>query len=164
MARFLRENGPWSLLTSQGHVELRVIEPGRELALTPSLAVTPLAVPHRDELSDTVGFRIRGASGTLLYVPDIDKWDKWERRIEDEVARVDHALLDGTFESAAELPGRSMAEVPHPLVPETRARLAALGSRVAFVHLNHTNRLLWEPAESASRAFRVCRDGEELPL
>jgi pyrroloquinoline quinone biosynthesis protein B len=164
MARFLRENGPWSLLASLGHVELREIEPGRELALTPSLAVTSLAVPHRDELSDTVGFRIRGPSGTLLYVPDIDKWDKWERRIEDEVARVDHALLDGTFESAGELPGRSIAEVPHPLVPETRARLAAFGSRVAFVHLNHTNRLLWEPAEGASRAFRVCRDGEELPL
>jgi pyrroloquinoline quinone biosynthesis protein B len=167
MARFLRENAPWSQLVALGNVELREMEPDRELALTPSLSITPLRVPHRDELSDTVGFRVRGPGRTLLYVPDVDKWEKWERRVEDEVARADLALLDGTFLDADELPGRSQAEVPHPLVGETRKRLAAIRGRVSFIHLNHTNRLLWDGAAAAENeglGFRVARDGEELPL
>ena len=87
MAAFLRGNGPWSLLVTQGHIDLREIAPGQPLALTPRLTVTALTVPHRDELSDTVGFRVQGPSRTLLYVPDIDKWEKWDRRLEDEVGR-----------------------------------------------------------------------------
>lgn len=169
MARFLRENGPWSQLVALGNIELREIEPGRETALTPDLRVTPLAVPHRDEYSDTVGFRVRGPSRSLLYVPDIDKWEKWDRDLVAEVRSVDRALLDGTFEDASEIPGRHIAEIPHPLVGETAARVVAAGlaERVLFVHLNHTNRLLGD--ESARRALaargpRVAREREELPL
>jgi pyrroloquinoline quinone biosynthesis protein B len=169
MARFLRENGPWSRLVAAGHIELKEIEPGQELALTPRLKLTALAVPHRDEFSDTVGFRIRGPSRSLLYIPDIDKWERWDRKLEDEVGKVDVALLDGTFEDPEEIPGRSLEDIPHPLVNETVARLAApsFRDRVRFIHLNHTNRLLWsgEALQGlAARGFRVARDGEELPL
>jgi pyrroloquinoline quinone biosynthesis protein B len=167
MAGFLRGNGPWSQLVSLRHVDLREIEPGREVELTPALRVTPLTVPHRDELSDTVAYRVRGPSRSLLYLPDIDKWEKWERRIEDEVGQVDVALLDGSFHEATEIPGRSLAEIPHPLVPETMARLSRLARRVVFVHLNHTNRLLWDAAARrrlSAGGFHVAGDGEELPL
>jgi pyrroloquinoline quinone biosynthesis protein B len=167
MASFLRANGPWSQLVSLGNIELREMEPGKEFSLSPGLWVTPLAVPHRDEFSDTVAFRIRGPSRRLLYVPDIDKWERWERKIEEEVAAVDVALLDGTFFEAGELPGRSLAEIPHPLVEETVRRLPSLGGRVWFVHLNHTNRLLWDRRalrELAGKGFHVARDGEELPF
>jgi pyrroloquinoline quinone biosynthesis protein B len=167
MAGFLRGNGPWSQLVSLGNVGLREIEPGREVELTPVLRVTPLTVPHRDEWSDTVAYRVRGPSRSLLYVPDIDKWEKWERRLEEEVGRVDVALLDGTFHEAGEMPGRSLAEIPHPLVGETMARLSRLARLVVFIHLNHTNRLLWDEAarrDLSARGFRVARDGEELPL
>ena len=167
MASFLRANGPWSQLVSLGNIELREMEPGKEFPLSPGLWVTPLAVPHRDEFSDTVGFRIRGPSQRLLYVPDIDKWERWERKIEDEVRGADVALLDGTFFEAGELPGRSLAEIPHPLVEETVRRLASLGSRVRLIHLNHTNRLLWDrhaQRQLAGKGFRPARDGDELPL
>ncbi|HET7293094.1 MAG TPA: MBL fold metallo-hydrolase [Vicinamibacteria bacterium] len=167
MARFLRENGPWSQLVALGNIELREIEPGVEVALTPALRVTPLRVPHRDEFSDTMGYVVRGPSAALLYVPDIDRWETWERRLEDEVAEVDHALLDATFLREDEQPGRSRSEIPHPLVSETMARLANVARRVAFVHLNHTNPLLFDPgavAEIEGRGFRVARDGERLPL
>ena len=165
MAAFLRGNGPWSLLVTQGHIDLREIAPGQPVALTPLVKVTAVTVPHRDELSDTVGFRVQGPSRTLLYVPDIDKWEKWDRRLEDEVASADLAWLDATFYEAAEIPGRSIADIPHPLVPETMERLAApeLARRVLFIHLNHTNRLLWDAAARRvveRRGFRIAREGQ----
>ena len=169
MAAFLRANGPWSQLVSLGNIELREIEPDRPFALAPGLTVTAIRVPHRDEYSDTVAFRIAGPDRRLLYVPDIDKWEKWDRRLEDEVGAVSVALLDGSFESQSELPGRSLLEIPHPLVGETASRLAGKtgGADVRFIHLNHTNRLLWdEEARRAlrGRGFRVAVDGEDLPL
>jgi pyrroloquinoline quinone biosynthesis protein B len=167
MASLLRTSGPWSQLVALGQIEVREIEPGREVVLTPSLTVTPVRVPHRDELSDTVGYVVRGPGQSLLYVPDIDKWEKWDRRVEDEVARVGFALLDGTFLSADELPGRSITEVPHPTVGETTARLAALASRVTFIHLNHTNPLLGDGRarrDLARRGFALAADGRVLAL
>lgn len=169
MARFLRANGPWSQLVALGNVVIHEMEPNREIALSDRLWVTPIRVPHRDELSDTVAFRVRGPSRSLLYIPDIDKWERWERRLPAEAGAVDWALLDGTFEDAAEIPGRALADIPHPLIGETVALLGPRPRRprVLFVHLNHTNRLLWD--ETAVRAlsdqgFAVARDGQELEL
>jgi pyrroloquinoline quinone biosynthesis protein B len=168
MSRFLRENAPWSQLVSLGNVELHEVEPEREISLTPSLKVTARRVPHRDELSDTVAYLVRGPARSLLYLPDIDKWERWDRSLEDALAAVDRALIDGTFHAADEIPGRSLAEIPHPLVGETLERLRGrprLAQRVWFIHLNHTNRLLRERRlrEELSGA-RVASDGEEHPL
>jgi pyrroloquinoline quinone biosynthesis protein B len=167
MVRFLRANAPWSLLVENGNIALHAVTPGDETAIG-NLRVTALAVPHRDELTDTVGFRVRGPSGAVLFIPDVDKWERWDRALEDEVRAVDVALLDGTFFDAGELPGRNMAEVPHPLVTDTLARLPeALRARVRFVHLNHTNRLLSDPAARAALeagGARVARDGDVIPL
>jgi pyrroloquinoline quinone biosynthesis protein B len=167
LCRFLRGNGPWSQLVALGQIVLHEVEPGRPVRLSPALEATALRVPHRDELSDTVAWRVRGPSQSLLYLPDIDKWEKWDRPVEEEVKAVDLAFLDGTFAEAGEIPGRSLAEIPHPLVSETAARLKprGLGGRVHLIHLNHTNRLLWDPAaREAAAPLRVARDGEEFPL
>jgi pyrroloquinoline quinone biosynthesis protein B len=168
MAAFLRQNQPWKQLVTLGQIDVREISPGSEIAMG-RFRITPVSVPHRDEFSDTVGFRVRGPSRSLLYIPDIDKWERWDRPVNDEVAATDVALLDGTFEDAAEVPGRSLAEIPHPLVGESMALLSApaLRGRVHFIHLNHTNRLLWD-AEALrgveARGFRVARDGDTFPL
>jgi pyrroloquinoline quinone biosynthesis protein B len=167
MAAFLRANAPWSQLVALGNLSLREVEPGREVVLSPGLRVTALRVPHRDELSDTVAFRVRGPSRALLFLPDVDKWETWDRRLEDEVAAVDHALLDGTFFAADEIPGRSQADIPHPLVPETMALLGGGRGRVLFIHLNHTHRLLWDATARRSlvrRGFGVAREGQEIAL
>jgi pyrroloquinoline quinone biosynthesis protein B len=168
MASFLRANSPWRELVSRANIAITEIAPGDEFALG-RVRVLAIAVPHRDELSDTVGFRLRGPGGSVLYVPDVDKWERWGAgRLEDEVAAVDVALLDGTFHDPDELPGRSMAEVPHPFVPETLARLTpALARRVRFIHLNHTNRLLRDRRARSAVAARgavVARDGDVIPL
>lgn len=170
MAKFLRQNRPWSRLVAAGNVEIREIEPGTEVDLTPSLHVTAIRVPHRDEDSDTVAYLIRGPSKKILWLPDIDKWEKWDRRLPDLLADPDlTAFVDGTFFSADEIPGRSIAEIPHPLVPETVGLFAGdpPRGRLVFVHLNHTNRLLWDQSAQkklARAGFAVAREGMRIRL
>ena len=169
MAKFLRENRPWSRLVSLENIEIREIAPDREIVLTDRLRVTALRVPHRDEDSDTVGFRVRGPERSLLWLPDIDKWEKWDRSLPELLGdpRLT-AFLDGTFFSADEIPGRSIEQIPHPLVPETARRVPATAAgRVFLVHLNHTNRLLWDPKaleELAAEGIGVAREGQRVPL
>ena len=148
MAEFLRENGPWSQLVALGNVELRILTPDREVQLSPRLWLTPLIVPHRDEYSDTLAFVVRGTHRRLFYCPDIDGWGRWNRDLRQVVSAVDVALLDGTFFSAAEMPGRDIAQIPHPLATDTVERLtgtdclAGTGCTVHLIHLTHSNPLL----------------------
>jgi pyrroloquinoline quinone biosynthesis protein B len=141
MATFLRQNAPWSQLVELGNVELRPLSPGEAVHLTPRLHVLPLFVPHRDEFSDTVAFIVRGPHKQILYCPDTDSWDRWEHDIRVFVAGMDVALLDATFYSAAELPGRDLTQIPHPLATDTAHRLAGVDCDVRLVHLNHSNPL-----------------------
>lgn len=158
MREFLERNGPWEQLVKLQNISLVTLSDGEEIALNERIRVTPLRVPHRDEYSETVGFLVRGPSRTILWLPDIDKWEKWETRLEDVLARADVAYLDGTFYEASELPGRDLREIPHPLVSETESRLAGspLRTRVRYIHLNQSNRLLRE----TQPGIRVARDGE----
>jgi pyrroloquinoline quinone biosynthesis protein B len=141
MASFLRENGPWSQLVALDNIRLHPLTPDQEVQLSPSLGLTPVPVPHRDEFSDTLAFLVRGPSRSLFYCPDIDAWDRWARELRAFVEGVDVALLDGTFFSADELPGRDLASIPHPLATETAGRIARVGCDVRLIHLNHSNPL-----------------------
>lgn len=161
MRSFLRENGPWDLLVTLENIRLREMRNKREVRLTDDLTVEPFLVPHRDEYTETVGFIIRGPSRSVAFVPDIDKWSLWqdrERNLEWLLARVDVAYLDGTFFNGKELPGRSMADIPHPSMVETMARLKgqpeALRRKIRFIHLNQSNPALW-PRTSARRQVRA---------
>lgn len=162
---FLESNGPWSQLVSLGNIELRDLRADEPARLNDRIAVTPFQVPHRDEYSETVGFRIDGPDRSVLFIPDIDKWEKWNRRIEDLIGEVDVAYLDGTFFADGEIPGRNMAEIPHPFVEESIARFSALPAseraKIRFIHLNHTNPAL-QP-DSAARE-RVSASGLNLAV
>ena len=142
MSEFLRHNGPWSQLLALKNIELRPLQDGTRKKLNHRLAVTPLLVPHRDEFSETVGFIIHGPHQSALFLPDIDKWERWETRIEDVIAKVDYAFLDATFFDGQEL-GRNMDEIPHPFIVESIQRFANLPKserqKIRFIHLNHTN-------------------------
>lgn len=167
MAGFLGGNQPWSRLVDQENIRLRELLPGQELRLTAALAVTPLAVPHRDELSDTMSFVIAGARRRLFYCPDIDAWGEWDHDLRGLIAGMDVALLDGTFFSAAELPGRDMSQVPHPLVLETVERLAGVRCDLRLVHLNHSNPLNYAGPEREwleARGIRVAALGDQWEL
>ena len=111
-------------------------------------------VPHRSEWSDTFGFRIAGPNRTLLWLPDIDRFEA--DALPALLDGVDDALIDGTFLGPEELPGRDLGEIPHPFMNETLDRLAALGpaTRISFVHLNHSNPLIL-PDSDAGREFEA---------
>ena len=157
MNSFLTGNGPWSLLVSRKNIDLHVMNPNEPILLADGIQVTALLVPHRDEFTDTVGYVIarQGRRG-VLFIPDIDQWGKWWMSIRELVDTVDLAFLDGTFGSADELPGRSIDDIPHPLIPATRALLKGTSAQVWFIHLNHTNRELG--------AADVVRDGQVFPF
>jgi len=139
MTSYLSSNGPWSQLVSLNNVALNVIEYDRPVTIADGVRVTALQVPHRDEFTDTVGYLIEGPSKKALFIPDIDQWSKWNRDIRALADTVDYVFLDGTFASAGEIPGRSIADIPHPLMSDTRARLKGSRAQLWFIHLNHTN-------------------------
>ncbi|HEX6096879.1 MAG TPA: MBL fold metallo-hydrolase [Thermoanaerobaculia bacterium] len=162
MRELLERNAPWSQLVSLQNISLVTLTADREIALNDRIRVTPLRVPHRDEFSETVAFLIRGPSRSILWLPDIDKWEKWETPLESILARADVAYLDGTFFTADELPGRDLREIPHPLISETVARLkdSPLRTKVRFIHLNQSNPLLREKR----KGIVVAVDGERVGL
>lgn len=171
MSDFLASNAPWSLLVEQGRLVPRALDLGRRHRIDEHLEVEPWKVPHRDELSDTVAFVFHGPGASLLYLPDINAWAAWDRDVASAVAGVDIALLDGSFWSVDEVPGRSLADIPHPLVPQTMALLGEVvgrDTRVLFTHLNNTNPVLAEGGaqerEVRRRGFEIAREGMRFEL
>ncbi len=172
MRTFLSANGPWDQLVRLQNITLHSLQRDSTMALNARLRITPIVVPHRDEYSETVGFRIVGPRRAVLFIPDIDKWEKWERRIEDELAVADAAYLDGTFYAEGEIPGRNMAEIPHPFIVESLARWQGLTakekSKIRFIHCNHTNPVLQEQSAAwqhvFTAGFQIAREGERAEL
>jgi pyrroloquinoline quinone biosynthesis protein B len=163
MREFLQNNAPWNQLLELNNITLRYLK---------NVNVTPMLVPHRDELSETVGYQIFGPNRTALFIPDINKWELWGRSIVDEIANVDYALLDATFFDGDELPGRDMSEIPHPFVVESLALFdslpAAEKDKIWFIHMNHSNPLLDAESEAYRRVteagYHVAREGVRLGL
>jgi len=172
MRKFLETSGPWDQLVKLENIVLHPLEPGKPVQLNGQLSVTPLPVPHRDEYTETVGFVIRGPAHSVLYLPDIDKWDKWSTPLAEALSSVDVAYLDGTFYDDGEIPGRNMAEIPHPFMVETLALLASLPPeqrrKVRFIHLNHTNPALDAASDASHRitlaGSSVAAQGERFGL
>ena len=172
MARFLKENGPWSQLVRLGNIELRPLVPEESLSLTETVSITPFLVPHRDEYSDTLGLKISGPAKTLLYIPDIQSWESWDRSITVELGETDFALLDGTFFGPEELPGRDLAAIGHPPIRDSLKIFAKLGNErkagIFFTHLNHSNLALDPDGESRSEmeraGFRLASEGQVFVL
>ncbi|MEN8845811.1 MAG: MBL fold metallo-hydrolase, partial [Candidatus Arcticimaribacter sp.] len=112
MRQYLSNNGPWEQLISEKNIALQALTASKEETISEEIKVTPIQVPHRDEYSETVGYLIKGPNKTALFIPDIDKWERWEIPIESLIQQVDYAFLDATFFDGSELPNRDMAAIP----------------------------------------------------
>lgn len=103
MKSFLETNGPWSQLVALKNILIRPLQNKEPVILTSNLSVIPFQVPHRDEYSETVGFKIIGPKKSILFIPDIDKWSKWSTSIAEEIKKVDYAFLDASFYNQDEI-------------------------------------------------------------
>jgi pyrroloquinoline quinone biosynthesis protein B len=172
MGAFIRGDAPWRHLVENRHIQLRGLESGVRVELAPSLSVTPLLVPHRDEISETVGFRVDGPNKSVLHIPDIDDWDAWDMDLDALLTDVDAAWLDGTFYNADELPHRDLSVIAHPFIEKSMSRFATLSSdireRIRFTHLNHSNPACETngpvAAEIRDAGFGIAVEGEHFPL
>ena len=146
MRNFLNTNGPWDQLIGRGNVKLKALQHQYPVKISDNITVTPLLVPHRDEYSETVGYRITGPNKRALFIPDIDKWEKWEHDIITEINQIDYAFIDATFYSGEEMNNRDIRQIPHPFVIESLAKFQNLTpaekKKIIFIHFNHTNPLL----------------------
>lgn len=187
MKEYLETNGPWSQLVKLNNIRfdeyLNYNYINRDFVIVGSLTndsnqielgtfVWKKLVPHRDEYSETVAFEIRNDNHAALFIPDIDKWAKWDKDIIEEIKKVDYAFLDGTFYDGNELPGRDMKEIPHPFVVESMELFKDLSAedkaKIHFIHFNHTNPLLnknsKEYKEVIKRGFNIANFGDVFEL
>jgi pyrroloquinoline quinone biosynthesis protein B len=151
MYSYLTNNGPWSQLVDLNNIELKPIYKDSTIVLNERISVTPILVPHRDEFTETVGYLIKNKTKQALFIPDIDKWSKWDRNIVNYIKEVDIALLDATFFRNGEI-NRDMNEVPHPFAEESMQLFENLSDKdkrkVYFIHFNHTNPLLIDGSDA----------------
>jgi len=172
MKSFLENNGPWNQLVSLNNIEIQEIRHNKEIQLANGLVIEPILVPHRDEYSETVGFQIMGGNNSILYIPDIDKWEKWDQNIFKRIQHIDMALLDGTFYSQDELPNRDMSKIPHPFIVESIEILSELSTpnrnKIHFIHFNHSNPAIKAKSATSnfirSKRFNIAREGIIFPL
>jgi len=172
MKRFLEDNGPWSQLVSLKNILIKEINNNSKLSVDPYIIIQPIEVPHRAEFSETVGYRIVSQNKSLVYIPDIDKWSKWDQDLFKVVLHTDYALLDGTFYSSNEIPHRDMSEIPHPFIIETMDLLNDMNSKnrkkIYFIHFNHSNPAINHTSSTSniirSKRFNVAKEGLILKL
>ena len=171
MSNFLQNNGPWSQLVDINNIKIEEINFESSTNELSNIIVTPVQVPHRDEYSETAGYIIEGKNKKALFIPDIDKWEKWDRDLNQLAKEFDFLLIDATFYDSKEI-NRDISEIPHPLVTETIDLLSGLDlenrNKVYFIHMNHTNMMLDPDSELSklvtSKGFNIARLGQKLYL
>ena len=145
MKEFIEKNKPWNQLVKLNNININLINEKSEYKLNENVTIKPFLVPHRTEFSETVGYNIIINNKTLIFIPDIDKWEEWNIKIENIIPNIDYAFIDGTFYKDGEV-NRDMSKIPHPLIEETMKRCNKLSksdkSKIHFIHFNHTNPLL----------------------
>ncbi|MGM0446277.1 MAG: MBL fold metallo-hydrolase [Bacillota bacterium] len=150
LKNFLNTNQPWKLLIDNENIKVKTFEFENAIELSNNLNIIPIEIPHRQELSDTAGFIIKGRNKSAFYLPDIDSWDTFTEKFNTISNEVDLLFLDGTFysnEELMEIRGRNIKDVPHPPIKETIRKLKngvlqKNNSQIFFTHFNHTNPIL----------------------
>ena len=120
MGRLLQATPLWEPMLK--NVRLVPLQPEQYVEVAQDIKITAVPVPHRDEWeAGTFAYKIQGPNRSLLYVPDIDRWEAWLDG-DEMLNSVDVALVDASFYSKDELEGHfdklsaTRAPVAHPLV------------------------------------------------
>ncbi|HEY9116854.1 MAG TPA: MBL fold metallo-hydrolase, partial [Roseivirga sp.] len=170
MKSFIESNGPWSQLVELENIDIKALNDSTRIQLADRIFVTPFTVPHRDEYSETVGYQIEIYEQSIVFIPDIDKWEKWDVDIREVVKQNDLILIDASFYKDGELKGRDMSLIPHPFTTESMELFKYLSpldkAKVYFIHANHTNPILDRTSDEFSEVikagFQVAEQGQRF--
>ena len=145
MKNFILNNEPTNQLILNKNISIIDLINFSPIILN-DLSVTPFEVPHRNELSETVGFKIMTRDNSVIYLPDIDDWGQWDVDLCTLVKDNDILFLDGTFYNKKEINLRDISRIPHPEIIDTMQRLnklkKSIKKKVHFIHFNHTNEVI----------------------
>ncbi len=177
MIHLINSTPQWKIMLDQG-VFIPTEITSNQTRTNAEFTMTPLLVPHRNELSDMHAFILRGAKKSLLYLPDHDTWlETLAMHKSDNIRQwfndlsIDIALIDGTFWSSDELQSRNQENVPHPPIKQT---LNMLGYKqqgdpdIIFFHFNHTNPVYdeWsdEHAQVVEMGWKIGKQGMRFSI
>ena len=172
MKKILEQNGPRNQLVFLNNIYLIEINNSKEIKPSDQLFIRRTSIPHRDEYSETVGYQIMGPNKSLLFIPDINNWEKWDQDIILMIKHIDYALLDGTFFLRKELPDRDIDEVSYPFIEQSMDHFSVLNNenrkKKYFIHLNHTNPAIFKSSSATniinSKRFNVAREEDLFNL
>ena len=173
MASFLENNSLFSQLILSGNIKLERINIDAVIKLPNQIHISNFEVPHRNELSETVGYKISGEKKSVIYLPDIDSWDNFHTKLFKLIENNDYLFIDGTFYDSSELKYRKMNKVPHPLISSTiEDTLSNLSlnnrNKIYFTHLNHTNKVLNKDSKAyqnvISNGFKILNEKDQFQL
>ena len=167
MRSFLIGNAPFVQLVELNNISLTTIIENIPIQVNSNVRITPFQVPHRNEFSETVGYKIQSILKSVLYISDIDSWNEWDININELIEDNDISFLDGTFYDKTELNNRDLSTIPHPSIRESMKQFSTLDiidrKKVYFTHLNHTNNVLRddskECADVMSKGYQIASDG-----
>ena len=169
MQNFIKNNAPWNQLVKHKNINLKLLQNITTVNLNERINITPRLVPHREELSETIGFNITVNNKKLLFIPDINNWSQWEKDITKIITDIDYAFLDATFYKKGEI-DRNMNEIPHPFVEESLMLFNKLKEterkKIYFIHFNHTNPLLINGSkaqkEVLKQGYNIAEEGSAI--
>ena len=170
MLEYLKSDNPWKNLINQENLHLIKMNNAENIIIDRDINITPFLVNHRQEIAETVGFRIIGPNIKIIYLPDIDNWD--EIALQNMVQKNDYLFIDGTFYNHNELQHRNIENIPHPSIEKTIELLNAMNTKdknkVHFIHLNHTNNAIKKNSriykEIYSKKFKISSEGMKIYL
>ena len=170
MAHFIENNAPFNQLIEKGNIVLKVLGEDSQIHLDSQCTVFPFSVPHRNELSETVGYNIKTNISSTIFIPDIDSWDQWDMNMLGFIEKHDLLFLDGTFYDKNELKLRDINKVPHPSITESMDLFSVLNKedrgRIYYTHFNHTNKILKSNSKERrnvlDRGYNLAKEGQEF--
>ena len=143
MKVFLEKNIMFKQLIDNRHIVLKNINDNYKIELGNDISIKPFLVPHRNEFSETAGYKIQSKTHSIIYIPDIDCWEEWNVNLNDLLQENNILILDGTFYAKTEIKNRDIKKIPHPSIIDTmkltKNNSILQKNKIYFTHLNHTN-------------------------
>ena len=172
MKRFLSTNTIFKQLIVNKNIIIQDLNEDSKTILSNDILIKGFNVPHRNELSETVGYNIISNDSSIIYLPDIDSWTKWDNKIINLVKKNDILIVDVTFYTKKEILSRDITKIPHPSIKNSLKLLKGLNkkdkNKIFFTHLNHTNPVLdsmsYEYKKIITSGYNILKDKQIFKL